>query len=250
MMPSSDEPESNPTFVSEPPLQTRLDRGTLTGCLGILCVLALPALLFLPVESWQLPLWLLRLVPLIAVGMAAIGAWLLTRVPVSPAARSSDPLHPLTSEGFSPIVEQPARRENRIGLIIAFALGFIGISGYAIVTFGTTNTAILTGTLLASGAGGTLLLYSILSVRRRLPIPAWRWMRIPIQGGEAFQVLPLACVGLVMVVWALFIAAGQGFIWAPIGIGALILGGVLFGPVTQRLPRRPAHHRRTLPRDR
>lgn len=250
MMSSSDKPDSNPTFVGEPPLQTRLDRGTLTGCLGILCVLSLPTLLFLPVESWQLPVWLLRLVPLIAVGMSAIGAWLLTRVPASPAARSSDPLHPLTSAGFSPIIEQPAQRENRIVLIIAYALVFIGVTGYAIVTFGATNTAILTGTLLASGAGGTLLIYSILAFRRLLPIPAWRWMRIPIQGGEVFQALPLASIGLVTVVWALFIAAGQGFIWAPIGIGVLILGAVLIGPVTQRLPRRPTDHRRTLPHNR
>lgn len=249
-MSSSTESESHPTYEGEPPLRAHIDRGTLTGCLGILCVLSLPALLFLPVESWHLSLWLLRLIPLIGVGMAALGAWLLTRVPASPAARSSDLLHPLTSEGFSPVIEQPARRENRIGLLIAYLLMFSGIAGYASVTFGATTTTILAGTLLAGGAGGALLLFSILSARSRLPVPAWRWMRIPIQGGIVIQVLPLACVGLVMLVWALFIAAGQGFVWAPIGIGALILGGVLIGPVTQRLSRERRDHRRTLPPNR
>lgn len=237
MRPSNDEPESNLAYGGEPPLQTRLDRGTLTGCVGILCVLALPVLLFLPVESWHLPLWLLRLVPLIAVGMMSLGAGMLTRVPVSPAARSSDPLHPLTSEGFSPVIEQPARRANRIGLIIACILVLIGASGYTLTTFSVTGDATFTGTLLAMGAGGALLLYGVLAARRRLAVPAWRWIRIPIQGGLVFQVLPLTLFGLVALVWALFIAASQGYIWAPVGIGALILGGALTGPLMQRLPR-------------
>lgn len=247
MTPSNDEPASNAPYADEPPLQARIDRGTLIGCLGILCVLALPALLFLPVESWHLPLWLLRLVPLIAVGMASLGAWLLTRVPASPAVHSSDPLHPLTSEGFSPVIEQPAQPGNRIGLIVAYALIVMGVTGYGIVTFGATDVAILAGTLLASGTGGALVVYGVLAATRRLAVPAWRWIRIPIQGGLVFQVLPLTFIGLVTLVWALFIAAGQGYVWAPLGVGALILGSVLIGPVTQRLPRQGSDYRRTLP---
>jgi hypothetical protein len=237
MMPSTDESDRNPTYGGEQPLQPHLDRGTLTGCLGILCVLALPVLLFLPVESWHLPQWLLRLVPLAAVGMAALGAWLLTRVPASPAARSNDPLHPLTSEGFSPVLEQPARRANRISLIITCILMLIGVLGYALATFGVTGVAIFAGTLLASGAGAILLLYGVLAATRRLAVPAWRWIRVPIQGGLVYQVLPLTLIGLVSLVWALFIAEEQGYIWAPVGIGVLILGSALLGPVTQRLPR-------------
>ena len=250
MMPPADEPESTPTHGGEAPLQVRPDRGTLTGCLGILCVLALPALLFLPVESWHLPAWLLPLVPLFAIGMAALGAWLLTRVPSSLAARSTDPLQPLTKQGFSPILERPAQHDNRAGLVFAYVLIFLGIVGYAMVTFGVTDTAILAGTLLASGAGVTLLLYSVLATRRRLPIPAWWWVRTPIQDGLVLQVLPLAVIGLVALVWALFVAAGQGYIWAPIGIGTLILASALIGPVTQRLPRRHSDHRHTFPHHR
>lgn len=237
MIPSTDESDRHPTYGGEQPLQPHLDRGTLTGCLGILCVLALPVLLFLPVESWHLPLWLLRLVPLAAVGMAALGTWLLTRVPASPAARSSDPLHPLTSEGFSPLIEQPAQRANRVGLIIACILILIGALGYVLTTFGATDIFIFAGTLLASAVGAALLLYGVLAARRRLAVPAWRWIRIPIQDGVVYQVLPLTLIGLVALVWALFIAEEQGYIWAPVGIGVLILGSALLGPVTQRLPR-------------
>lgn len=237
MIPSTDESDRHPTYGGEQPLQPHLDRGTLTGCLGILCVLALPVLLFLPVESWRLPLWLLRLVPLAAVGMAALGTWLLTRVPASPAARPSDPLHPLTSEGFAPLIEQPAQRANRVGLIIACILILIGALGYVLTTFGATDIFIFAGTLLASAVGAALLLYGVLAARRRLAVPAWRWIRIPIQDGVVYQVLPLTLIGLVALVWALFIAEEQGYIWAPVGIGVLILGSALLGPVTQRFPR-------------
>lgn len=246
MMPPTDNQENTQTDGGEAPLQVRLDRGTLIGCLGILCVLALPALLFLPVESWYLPAWLLHLVPVVAIGMAALGAWLLTQVPPSHTARSSDPLQPLTRQGFSPVLEQPARRDNRAGLIFAYALILLGLIGYGFVIFGATDTVVLTGTLLASGAGGMLLLYSVLAARHRLPVPAWQWVRIPIQGGLVLQALPLAVIGLVMLVWALFVAAGQGYIWAPVGIGVLIVGSALIGPMTQRLPRRRSDHRRSI----
>lgn len=237
MIPSTNESDRNPGYEDQQPLQARLDRGTLTGCLGILCVLMLPMLLFLPLESWHFPLWLARLVPLVAVGIAVIGVWLLTRVPANPATRTNDPRHPLTSQGFSPVIEQPARGANRIGLIIAYILILIGALGYALATFSATNLSILAGTLLASGAGGALLLYGVLAACHRFAVPAWRWIRIPIQDGLIFQVLPLTLIGLATLVWALFIAAVQGYIWAPLGIGALILGSVLLGPILQRLPR-------------
>jgi hypothetical protein len=231
------------------PVRARLDRSTLTGCLGILCVLALPALLFLPVESWHLAPWLLHLIPLIAVGMAALGAWLLVRMPANQATRANDPLHPLTSEGLPPVLERPAQYSNRIGLIACCMLMLISLAGYALVTFGATDTAMLAGTLLASGAGGVLLLYGVVAAGRRLPVPAWRWIRLPIQGGMVFQALPFAFIGLITLVWALFIAASQGYIWAPIGVGALILGCALIGPMTQRLPRRRAGGSATFPRE-
>lgn len=236
MISSTNESDRNPTYGDKQPLQPHLDRGTFSGCLGILSVLALPVLLFLPIETWHLPLWLLRLVPLVAVSMAALGAWLLSRVPTSPAARSSDPLHPLTSEGFSPVLEQPARRANRIGLIIVCILIVTSALGYALAAFNTTGVANFIGILLASGAGAALLLYGVLAARHRLTMPAWRWIRIPIQGGLIYQVLPLTLIGMVALVWSLLIAEEQGYIWAPIGIGVLILGGALLGPMMRRLP--------------
>jgi hypothetical protein len=53
--------------------------GALVGCLGILCVLAMPALLFLPVETWGAPTWIILLAPLVAFGIVALGGWLLWR---------------------------------------------------------------------------------------------------------------------------------------------------------------------------
>ncbi|MFI5273344.1 MAG: hypothetical protein ACHQ4H_09975, partial [Ktedonobacterales bacterium] len=91
-----------------PPLPNRFDGGTALGCLGIVCVLALPAILFLPVEDWHLPTWALRLVPLLALGIALVGVWLLARMPPARLPRSSDPRYPLTEAGRAPVVEQPA----------------------------------------------------------------------------------------------------------------------------------------------
>ena len=42
--------------------------GTIIGCLGILCVFAMPALLFLPVDAWGAPTWVILLAPLLALG--------------------------------------------------------------------------------------------------------------------------------------------------------------------------------------
>ncbi|HLJ80209.1 MAG TPA: hypothetical protein VKT52_01905, partial [Ktedonobacterales bacterium] len=110
-----DEPERIREDIGEGPLPNRFNRGTAIGCLGILCVLALPALLALPVEQWRVPGWVLRLVPLVGVAVVALGASLLARVPGAAAPRPTDPLRPLTRTGATPLREEPATSANRRG---------------------------------------------------------------------------------------------------------------------------------------
>lgn len=241
-----DEPETSSTWQppmapGQPPLPNRFDRATFTGCLGIACVLALPAILFLPVETWGLPEWAQRLVPLVGVAFALAGAALLSRVPAAAAGRSTDPRRPLTGAGRPPLVERPAREENRAALLIAWALVVVCVIGYLSVSFARRPAGVVVGTLLASVAGGALVVYGALALARRLPAPAWHWVRTPVSGAGSAQCLPFGTAGVVALAWALFVAAGEGYAWAPLGVGVLILGGALIGPLTQRLtpPRGP-----------
>lgn len=242
-MRQDDEEEVRADILPDAPLPNRLGKGTLLGCLGIACVLALPATLLLPMETWRVPLWITHLVPLLAVALAVGGAWLLVQVPAGSPARSTDPLHPLTEKGRLPVEEHPARAENRAGLVAALLLGLGAIAGYLAVSFGNARRDTLIGTLLAGGAGCALIAYGLLAVARRLPVPAWQWLRLPIAGGPVLQALPLGFAGLIALVWALVVAAGEGYVWAPIGVGGLILGAVLIGPLLQRVP--PARGSRT-----
>lgn len=250
--------QSDEEFRGAAPLPNRFTRGTLMGCFGILCVLALPALLFIPVESLRLPVWVQRLVPLVGVAMAVIGAWLLSRVPSTNTQRTSDPAYPLTRAGRTPVLERPAAGANRLALALALALCACCAGGYMLVSvMGTSDAAILAGTLITYLAGLLLLGLSILAVSLRLPTPAWHWERVAVQRNLAPQAVPFACVGFIAVAWALFIASGQGYFWAPVGVGALILAGVLAGPILQRLPQRgwrgdappPSTSHRTTSRD-
>lgn len=227
-----------------PPLEHHLDRGTLVGCLGIVCVLALPAILFLPVETWGLPPWALRLVPLVAIGLALLGATLLLRVPPAAPPRSRDPLHPLTGRGASPVQDRPAGPRNRAALLAVWLLLALCVGGYLVVSFPARDAGALPGTLLASAAGAALLIYGALAAARRMPLPAWRWVRVPISGGLAPQALPSAAAGALAVAWALIVAAGEGYAWAPLGVGALIVGGALAGPTARRLAAREGDVRR------
>ena len=227
-----------PLAPGAPPLEHHLDRGTLIGCLGILCVLALPAILFLPVETWHLPPWALRLVPLVAIGLALIGAALIVRVPSAAPLRSRDPLHPLTGRGAPPLQERPADPRNRAALLAVWLLLALCLGGYLVVSFVARDAGALPGTLLASAGGTALVVYGTLAAARRLPLPAWRWVREPIAGGLAPQALPPAAAGALAVAWALIVAAGEGYAWAPLGVGVLIAGGALTGPAARRLAAR------------
>lgn len=224
---------------AEGPLPNRFTRGTLTGCLGILCVLALPALLFVPVEAFHLPEWVQRLIPLTGVAAAVLGAWLLSRVPPANGPRMGEPDRPLTRAGRPPVLERPATRANRYALASAVALVVCCVAGYALVSLADKpGGAVLAGTLVTYVAGAALIGMSLFAAVHRMPAPAWRWERVRVQRTIGTQAVPFACAGVVAVVWALFVAAGQGYFWAPLGVGAMILAGALTGPVLQRLPER------------
>lgn len=239
------------------PLPNRVTRGTLVGCLGILCVLALPALLFVPFESFHLPGWVLRLIPLVGVAVVVAGAWLLARVP-SAAAPPNRPEWPRTRAGRAPLLERPATGANRASLAIALALTLCCVAGYLIVSAaGAADLVVLAGTLIAYLAGLALLVLAVLALANRVPAPAWRWERREAQRRLGPQAIPFACVAVVAVVWALFVASAQGYFWAPLGVGAMILAGALAGPILQRLPPRgrpapgpsPADHAASPPPD-
>lgn len=224
---------------TDAPLPNRFTRGTFMGCLGILCVLTLPALLFIPVEAFHLPSWVQRLIPLVGVAVVVAGAWLLSRVPSAYAPRPNDPQHPLTSTGRAPVMERPASGANRTSLGVAIALSGCCVVGYLIVSTTTrSDLSLLAGTLIVYLAGLALLAQSVLAVANRVPVPAWRWVRIVVQRHVGPQAIPFACVAVVSVVWALFVASAQGYFWAPLGVGGVILAGALTGPILQRLPER------------
>jgi hypothetical protein len=234
-----DEPERVREGAGEEPLPNRFNRGTALGCLGIACVLALPVLLALPVEQWRLPGWMSRLVPLVGVAVVALGASLIARVPGATSPKLTDPLHPLTRSGAAPLREEPATRANRLGLVGAMLLVMCCAGGYLLVSIDSAGrVGVLAGSVIAWVAGMMLIAYAVLAARRVIASPSWLWVRTPIRGNVAPQALPFGMIGFVVVVWALFVAAGQGYFWAPLGVGVLLLALALAGPILQRLPPR------------
>lgn len=214
-------------------------KSTLLGCLGLCCVLLLPALLFLPAEGPGVPRWMSSLVPLCGVGIAAVGVWLVARVPASAPPRSSDPLAPLTGAGRSPVREVPARRSNRIAFASCVALAAGCGVGYLLATFVVRSRGVLPGTLLAAIAGGALAAYSILTTRRRVPTPAVRWVTLPVGGGVSSQPVPFLLVGAAAVAWSLIVAFEAGYAWAALGAGVAIVLASLLGAIGQHPPRDP-----------
>lgn len=219
------------------PLPNRFTRATLAGCLGILCVLALPLLLYIPVERMGLPPWLDRLIPLVGVAALACGVWLIARVPGGAPPPEGTPLRPLTSSGRAPVRERPATTANRAGVLVSLGLAVCGAVGYLLVAFAPGGRGMLPGTLLTGAAGVGLLVYAGLAAGQVLALPAWRWVCTPLGGGPGYQAGPPAVVGIIALSWALIIAVGAGYAWAPLGVGLLILGGAFGGALWQRLPR-------------
>lgn len=253
-MSDGDSAPAREDIASDAPLPNRFSRGTLTGCVGILCVLTLPALLFVPIEEFNVPGWIQRLIPLLGVTVVVAGAWLLSRVPTASTPRSGEPDHPVTRSGRAPVLERPATTANRAALVVSAALAICCAGGYALVSTAGGARPVVAGTLLSYLAGMLLLGNSLLAMANRTPAPAWRWERVYIARNNArTQAVPFACAGIVSVLWSLFVASEQGYIWAPLGVGVMLLAGALTGPILLRLPERgkrapsPPASRRDLP---
>jgi hypothetical protein len=225
--------------ATEQPTESSHSGSTLSGCLGLICVLALPVLLFLPLDGFDLAPWLGRLFPLAGVAISALGVWLVARVPAATGRRAADPLRPLTSEGHVPLREVPASRANQVSFVAAVALnGLCGV-GALLVVLAPGTRDVLAGTLLCVSGGSASAVYAILAARGTLPAPALHWLRQPIRGG--YPPIWFLLVGGVSLVWALIIAFEAGYAWAAAATTLVILFGLLAGPVGQRLP--PRVHR-------
>lgn len=233
----SDEQTAEPFGSDAAPLSNRFTRGTLLGCLGIACVLAMPALLFLPLDEWHVPGWLALLVPLVAVGLLALGGLLLARVPAGSAIAARTPWRPLTVAGAPPLVERPATRANRLGALAASVFVAVVLVATLIIASGAFHRRALPVAIVLVGLAGVgLAVYGVLVGLGRLPSPAWRWVRTPIRG-VARSAAPLVLGGLAALAWALLVAADAGFHWAYVGLAALVVGGVLAAPLARRVPR-------------
>jgi hypothetical protein len=217
----------------------RLDKGTLVGCAGLLLVLSLPALLFLPLERLQMPTWVANLVLLLMIGAAVLGGYLLVQVPSHSPIRSQDPNFPLTTTGRSPLLEHPAERSNRFMLLLCGGLLVCAAVGYGIVSFTDRSSLIAAGTLLISASGYALLISGMLAARRLVPVPAWRWVRVPVQRGVVLQALPMLMLGLITLIWALFLGVEDRYLLLPLGLGLLVVAAAYAGGFLQR-----AAHRR------
>jgi hypothetical protein len=233
----SDEPTPPMQSGQMAPLPNRFTRGTLLGCLGILCVLALPVLLFLPLDEWRVPGWLALLVLLLAFSAMAVGVLLMAGVPPGSLPVARNPLRPLTGAGMPPIIERPAAAGNRMGALVTLALVLAGLAAVFVIAGGAFHRqALLPAILSISLASGALVVYGLLIGVGRLPPPAWRWVRTPIRG-NARSAAPLVLAGLAALAWALLVAADAGYRWGFIGLGLLVVGGVLAAPLARRLPR-------------
>jgi hypothetical protein len=232
--------EEQPEAAAPPELTTppaRITSGTIIGCLGILCVFAMPVLLFLPVETWGAPTWIILLAPLLAFGIVALGGWLLWLVPATRVPRSDDPLRPLTASGEPPLLERPATARNRASLGIVVALLACGALGYIVAAFGPAgSSSVLIGIALAGLAGIWLALFAALVSGGHAPTPAWRWVRAPIQQKGSRSSWPLLLGGLALLAWALTISVFYGYWWGALGAGLLVVGGVAAAPLARRLP--------------
>ncbi|MGE5334001.1 MAG: hypothetical protein ACM3N4_04810 [Nitrososphaerota archaeon] len=236
----NDEQEPFPAAdYANDPLPNRLTRGTMMGCLGLAGVMALPLILFLPLETWGLPRWMFLLAQLLAFCAFGGGIWLLARVPSATRAQSNDPLRPLTARGTHPVLERPARWPNRLGVCVIGALLALGLLGFALAAFDLNwQAAVPAGMLVDCLAGITLAGYGAGIAYGRLVPPALHWVRTPATAHWLPQGGSVLLAGLTLTGWALLIAAEARFAWGAIGLIILLLSIVLIAPTFRRLPLR------------
>jgi hypothetical protein len=222
---------------SDGPLPNRLTRGTLLGCVGLAGVLALPVMLFLPLETWGLPRWAFLLTQFAGFVALGGGIWLLAHVPSSARMRSNDPLHPLTVRGVAPVLERPAGWANRIGLGAVCALLTLGMAGFILAAFDLAwQPAVPLGMTMVALAGLGLAVYGVGITFGRLEPPAVRWVRTPATSQWLPQGGSVMLLGLTLLGWALLIAAEAGFAWGAIGLVVLLLGTLFLAPAFRRMP--------------
>ena len=227
------------TGYGSAPLPNRLDRATLGGCLGIVCIFALLGLLWFAIDLGRLPIWISALLPTLAFGLGAFGFLLVARVPTGPAPRTRNPLRPLTREGAPPLVERPARQANRRSLVAVILLGAVILSGYVVlIALPTPGHGLLYGPLITATASLALAIYGMAVGMRRLPAPAWAWERLPLSGPVARQGGLLLLLGGVPLAGSLLTAMLAGYRWAPLSFSLLLLLGVFALPFLRRSPRR------------
>ncbi len=236
---SDDEQPFPAAETSEGPLPNRLTRSTISGCLGLAGVMALPLLLFLPLETWALSRWAYLLVQLLAFGALGGGIWLLAQVPSTARVRSNDPMHPLTARGAAPLLERPAGWQNRAGLGAIWGLVALSSAGFALAAFDTSQQdAIPLGMALVCLVGASLAAYGFCIALGRLEPPALHWVRRPATTGWLPQGGSVMLAGLTLLAWALLIATEAHFAWGAIGLALLLLSAVLIAPALRRLPMR------------
>ncbi len=224
---------------SDGPLPNRLTRGTLMGCVGLAGVMALPLLLFLPMESWGLSRWAYLLIQLLAFIALGGGIWLLAHVPSTARIRSNDPMYPLTARGAAPVRERPAGWPNHVGVAVVWALLALAIAGFALAAFDTgQDSAVPIGMAIVCLAGGSLAMYGLGIALGRLEPPALHWVRTPAIANWFPQGGSVMLMGLTLLAWALLIAAEDRLIWGAIGLVALLLAILLVTPLFRQLPTR------------
>lgn len=236
---NDDEPQSQIVEFPDAPLPNRFTRGTLLGCLGILGVLALPLILYLPFETWGLARWAILGLQLLAFSGVGGGIWLLAHVPSASRERSSDPRRPRTALGRDPVLERPASWRNRLGTAAFLAALVVAAGGFAFASFSATGQlAIPLGMALVSVAGLALAAYGVCIAFGRLEPPAVHWVRTPATSRWLPQGGWVMLVGLTLLGWALLIAAEAQFAWGIVGLLVLLMATVVLAPALRRLPLR------------
>ena len=216
----------------------RMSRGTLLGCVGLVCILLTLPLLWLAVGVGSG--WLAHVLPLLAFATAIGGAALTLRVPSALTARSNDPQRPLTREGAAPAIERPATSANRLAWAFSAALLVCALLGYALEV---TRIGVLWGLALMLIAGAVILAQGVLVGWGRQPAPALRWLRVSIYGATARQSGTLLSIGFVTLGGALFLALLDGYVWGPVGLALLVAALVMITPLARRAPRRRGSQR-------